>query len=387
MTQAELEAATVTDCGPMRIAFCGDRSPPIWLEGALDVGVCPRTLLAAVRARYEAEGGVVKEWTAFKGAEVCANGVVIDTSPSRDAPPDVGDAGRPLAAEAQEGDEEVEEAEDGEEEEAGADADAAPSTNAPRLTAADRKAARAAARAARSARPSKPGEVTCRLLIDCMGHWSPIAKQARPPARPDGVCLVVGTCAASGIPPRPGGDFLASHAPADGDVQWLWETFPAEGGSKATSYMFAYVDADRRRPSLTQALDRYFQDLPAATGARLSELVITRALFGAFPSYAASPLPPAFDRVLPAGDAAGGASPLSFGGFGSMLRRLPGLVRGVDDALAAGHLSKRALAGLQARKKSEGLRRGRAGGGGGTCTPHRGRPLTRLAVSAAPAQP
>ena len=119
----------MTDCGPMRIALCGDRSPPIWLEGALVVGVCPRTLLAAVRARYEAEGGVVKEWTAFKGAEVCANGVVIDTSPSRDAPPDVGDAGRPLAAEAQEGDEEVEEAEDGEEEEAGADADAAPSTS------------------------------------------------------------------------------------------------------------------------------------------------------------------------------------------------------------------------------------------------------------------
>ncbi len=33
-----------------------------------------------------------------------------------------------------------------------------------------------------------------RLLIDCMGNFSPIVRQARWGQRPDGVCLVVGSC-------------------------------------------------------------------------------------------------------------------------------------------------------------------------------------------------
>ena len=38
-----------------------------------------------------------------------------------------------------------------------------------------------------------PG-VSGRLLIDCMGNFSPIVRQARWGQRPDGVCLVVGSC-------------------------------------------------------------------------------------------------------------------------------------------------------------------------------------------------
>ena len=38
------------------------------------------------------------------------------------------------------------------------------------------------------------GKITGRLLIDCMGNFSPIVRQARWGQRPDGVCLVVGTC-------------------------------------------------------------------------------------------------------------------------------------------------------------------------------------------------
>ncbi|MDE5094684.1 MAG: FAD-binding oxidoreductase, partial [Trichodesmium sp. St11_bin5] len=34
-----------------------------------------------------------------------------------------------------------------------------------------------------------------RLLLDAMGHFSPIVKQAREGKKPDAVCLVVGTCA------------------------------------------------------------------------------------------------------------------------------------------------------------------------------------------------
>ena len=39
------------------------------------------------------------------------------------------------------------------------------------------------------------GPVHTRLVIDCMGHASPAVRQARAGQRPEGVCIVVGTCA------------------------------------------------------------------------------------------------------------------------------------------------------------------------------------------------
>lgn len=47
------------------------------------------------------------------------------------------------------------------------------------------------------------------------------------------------------------------------------------------------------------------------------------------------------------GDAAAAQSPLSFGGFGAMLRHLPRLAAGVDDALHEDRLSKGDLGLLQ----------------------------------------
>lgn len=47
------------------------------------------------------------------------------------------------------------------------------------------------------------------------------------------------------------------------------------------------------------------------------------------------------------GDAAANQSPLSFGGFGAMLRHLPRLVAGVDDALGCDRLCKGDLVLLQ----------------------------------------
>lgn len=47
------------------------------------------------------------------------------------------------------------------------------------------------------------------------------------------------------------------------------------------------------------------------------------------------------------GDAAAIQSPLSFGGFGAMLRHLPRLAAGVDDALGCDRLRKADLALLQ----------------------------------------
>ena len=44
----------------------------------------------------------------------------------------------------------------------------------------------------------------------------------------------------------------------------------------------------------------YFSALPGYQGVPLSQLRFSRVLFGGFPSFAASPLKPAFDRVLQA---------------------------------------------------------------------------------------
>lgn len=53
----------------------------------------------------------------------------------------------------------------------------------------------------RGANPRSLEEVHARLLVDCMGHWSPIVQQIRGPKKPDGMCLVVGGCA-TGFPPE-----------------------------------------------------------------------------------------------------------------------------------------------------------------------------------------
>lgn len=52
-----------------------------------------------------------------------------------------------------------------------------------------------------------------------------------------------------GGPRRRTGDLLYTFTEAEGDLQMFWEAFPACGGTARTTYMFAYADADPRRPS------------------------------------------------------------------------------------------------------------------------------------------
>lgn len=94
------------------------------------------------------------------------------------------------------------------------------------------------------------------------------------------------------------GDFLRTITDAEEDMQLFWEAFPAEGGQARTFYMFAYCDADRRRPSLEAMLDRFFRLLPQYSGVGLSQLQFKRILFAGLPSYSDGPLRPAFDRIL-----------------------------------------------------------------------------------------
>ena len=190
--------------------------------------------------------------------------------------------------------------------------------------------------------------ITGRLLLDVMGHFSPIAKQARSQVqgniKPDGVCMVVGSCA-KGMPEKSYGDLIYSFTPIQKQCQYFWEAFPAKDGR--TTYMFTYVDADPHRPSFAELMEDYLFWLPKYQEIELNQLEFQRVLFGFFPSYKQNPLQTPWDRILQVGDSSGMQSPLSFGGFGAMVRHLPRLTHGIDMALRNDLLAKENLRSLQ----------------------------------------
>ncbi|NET73161.1 MAG: FAD-binding oxidoreductase, partial [Sphaerospermopsis sp. SIO1G2] len=183
-----------------------------------------------------------------------------------------------------------------------------------------------------------------RLLLDAMGHFSPISKQARQGKKPDALCLVVGSCA-EGFPENDSGDLLLSFTALKNQCQYFWEAFPAQDGR--TTYLFTYMDAATERLSLEDLFAEYLHLLPEYQGVEINQLNFKRALFGFFPSYRQSPLQTPWDRILPVGDSSGNQSPLSFGGFGAMIRHLQRLTIGIEEALKTDQLSSSSLALLQ----------------------------------------
>eukprot|EP01039_Chlorochromonas_danica_P003675 gene3675-4021_t len=183
--------------------------------------------------------------------------------------------------------------------------------------------------------------LSCRLLLDAMGHSSPIARQFRGPVPPDGVCIVVGSCA-RGYPAASNtcSDIIFSDnppistGPSHDLVQYFWEAFPSGSGPQdRTTYLFAYMDAEASRPGVEDMLRDYWQLLPRYQGVPLDQLTFLRVLYGVFPTYRSSPLRPPIGRILQVGDASGIQSPLSFGGFGSLTRHLPRILAALEDAL------------------------------------------------------
>ena len=187
------------------------------------------------------------------------------------------------------------------------------------------------------------GDVRARLVLDAMGNQSPIAKQARGPREPDGICVVVGTCARgfdqgnntysdliyTDTP-------IASAADDRSKTQYFWEAFPAGSGvSDRTTYLFTYMDCKPERPGIMEIMESYFERLPRYQGKSIDDLDVLRVLYGAFPTYRSSPLATPFDRILQVGDASGIQSPLSFGGFGSLTRHLERLVGAIDECLSS----------------------------------------------------
>jgi lycopene cyclase CruP len=182
-----------------------------------------------------------------------------------------------------------------------------------------------------------------RLLLDAMGHFSPIVRQARNGQKPDGVCLVVGSCA-TGFPKNDSGDLIVSFTPIQNQCQYFWEAFPARGGR--TTYLFTYVDTHPNRPSLETLFEEYLRLLPEYQNVTLEQLHWQRALYGFFPAYRHG-LKLQWQRILPIGDSSGSQSPLSFGGFGAMVRHLQRLTEGIHEALQNDALSRNALSLLQ----------------------------------------
>jgi lycopene cyclase CruP len=181
--------------------------------------------------------------------------------------------------------------------------------------------------------------VPARLLVDCLGSFSPVAAQARGHAPPDGICTTVGSCCTGAAAPSAPSDLLAAIDPVSPTTgqQSFWESFPAaapDGGPpRRTTYMFQYGGCSASRPSLADTLDAYLDALPRYLGAPLASLTPVRVLFGFFPAHRDAPLRTPFPRIFFAGDAGGTQSPVSFGGFGSLLRHLPRLTPALSAAL------------------------------------------------------
>jgi len=293
LSAAELEQAITTVYNPARISFF--EGPDFWIRDVLNIGVDPVFLLDTLKSKFLAAGGQLFEKTAFEGAAVHPDGVQVDFE-SRN---------KGKEAEIVKTNE---------------------SLNNP------------------NSKIQTLKSLKTRLLIDAMGSFSPIVQQARQGEKPEGVCLVVGSCA-QGFPKNETGDLIVSFTPIQNQCQYFWEAFPARDGR--TTYLFTYLDAHPERPSLEFLFEEYLRLLPEYQGVELSQIDFQRVLFGFFPSYRDSPIRMPWNRILPVGDSSGGQSPVSFGGFGSMVRHLKRLTEGTHEALESNALSREALAQLQ----------------------------------------
>jgi len=163
-----------------------------------------------------------------------------------------------------------------------------------------------------------PGEAVARVFVDGRGASSPYATS-------DLVCPTVGGVLRGlrvGKGPRELdpqlGEILVTTEHADRGRQHVWEGFPGHPG-EMTVYLFYYARTrDARGPALAELYARFFDTLGEY---KEGEAELVRPTFGYIPGWsrlAAAPRAPA--RVALVGDAAARHSPLTFCGFGSMVR-------------------------------------------------------------------
>lgn len=201
-------------------------------------------------------------------------------------------------------------------------------------------------------------QLRSRLLVDAMGTASPIAQQVHQQRAFDSVCPTVGATIQAGFEPGVWdpqfGDILASHGDISRGRQLIWELFPGPGND-LTFYLFHYHQVHPENPgSLLEMYEDFFTILPEYRRCDLEQLQWKKATFGYIPGrfgHRSAPKPDpdsSFDRVLLIGDAAAMQSPLSFTGFGSLVRNAPRLCDLLDTALRHDLLTAAELAQIRA---------------------------------------
>ena len=205
-------------------------------------------------------------------------------------------------------------------------------------------------------RHGKPFWYKAKVLVDVMGILSPIAMQLNEGSPQTHVCPTVGTIA-SGFEDVyfDTGEILATTGPAElfqgGGRQLIWEGFPADA-QKYITYLFFYDEADSPNDkSLLSLFESYFKRLPEYKKAG-KDFVIHRPVYGIIPAYCHDGFNRtreiADDHIILFGDAASLGSPLTFCGFGSMVRNLHHLTANLDMALLDQNLSKKHLETISA---------------------------------------
>jgi lycopene cyclase CruA len=192
--------------------------------------------------------------------------------------------------------------------------------------------------------PARRVSLSARVLLDGTGAASPHAAF-------DLVCPTVGGVlaglrhgdAADEVDARVG-EILVTTEGVEEDRQHLWEGFPAPD-DRLTTYLFYYSEPARLSPRpLLSLYERFFATRPRY---KRGDAIVHKATYGFIPAYSRlRPRPTARDRVLLIGDAAARHSPLTFCGFGSMIRSFLPVADGLRARLAADRLDARALASV-----------------------------------------
>ena len=170
--------------------------------------------------------------------------------------------------------------------------------------------------------------LTARLLLDGRGAASPYA-------RADIICPTVGgvltglsegtdvDCVDPGV-----GEILATTEHVEAGHQHIWEAFPGRPG-QTTVYLFYY--AQRRHLAPGALLELYARFFARLSQYKSGPAQLLRPTFGHIPGWSRlAPAPRApHRRIILMGDAAARHSPLTFCGFGAMLRALGPLVTDV----------------------------------------------------------
>lgn len=130
------------------------------------------------------------------------------------------------------------------------------------------------------------------------------------------------------------GEILVTTEGVEDGRQHLWEAFPGQPGQTAV-YLFYYAQPNQLGASPLAALyERFVAKMPRY---KRGPWRLIKPTFGVIPGYSRlGPVPRSPHwRILLVGDAAGRQSPLTFCGFGAMLRAMPEVWRTVQLRLTA----------------------------------------------------